>query len=1206
MISLRAWARASLAGLVLALASASAPAAEPGTAGKGATGAESGIDFARDVRPILSGYCFKCHGPDPKARKAELRLDLREEAIKADKNGKHPIVPGKPEASELARRIATDNEDDVMPPPEAKHPLTAPQKETLKRWIAAGAEYRPHWAFVPPTQAPLPKVKKSHWPRNEIDYFILARLEQAGLEPSAPADKYTLVRRVYLDLIGLPPTPAQADAFVNDRSPRAYEKLVDDLLASPHYGERWARRWLDLARYADTNGYEKDRKRSIWPYRDWVINALNADLPFDQFTVEQLAGDMLPNATLPERIATGFHRNTMLNEEGGIDPQEYRFYAMVDRANTTATTWLGLTMGCAQCHTHKFDPILHQEYYQFQAFLDNADEPEIDVPTPEIAQRRTELEAKIAALTAKLPEQFPPEEISWRTPVPLSVRSAGGATTERLPDGSIRFGGTNSATDTYSFEFAGAAEAFTAAQLEVFADPDLPRNGPGRSADGDAALSEIKVSVNSAGATNSAQTVKVASAQSNYSTDDQPVTRAIDGKNDTGWLLKRSNRARTIRVATFKLEPPSGVGTNAGARWTIALVQEAGQQRTLGRVRLSLGTPVHDERPVEVRRREHLDKKFNAWLEQQTARAVRWTTLRPTLAKSNLPLLTILDDATVLASGDQTKRDVYDLAFATNLVGVTAIRLDALADERLPKHGPGRTYYEGPFGDFNLSEITVTADGQPAPLKRATQDFANGAATAEAAIDGDPQTGWSIDGGQGEAHAAVFTFAEPLVNVKSLAVKLLFEKYYPADLGRFRISVTTAAGLVEAPEVPPEIEALLARSTPRTPEEQQTLLRYFATQAPELAEARRAIEKARRELPAFPTTLVMTERPPDNPRKTYLHQRGEFLRPAEQVAPGVPSFLPPLASDEPPNRLGLARWLTDPRNPLTGRVVVNRQWAAFFGAGIVRTLQDFGYQGDLPSHPELLDWLAVHWVKDGWSMKRLHRLIVMSATYQQASRVTPQLLEKDPQNRLLSRGPRVRLEAELIRDLALSSSGLYAPKVGGPSVFPPQPPGVSTEGAYGPLEWKVSAGADRYRRGLYTFSKRTAPYAMFTTFDGPTGEACIARREVSDTPLQSLTVLNDAVFVEAAQALGKVAVAAAPGDAARAALLFRRCLTRPPAPAELTELIHFCQTQRQRFQEKELDAAVIAGDGEGDVIERATWTAAARALLNLDETITKE
>jgi hypothetical protein len=958
---------------------------------------QSGPDFARDVRPVLARYCFKCHGPDEKTRKAKLRLDM----------------PGKLPADELLARIASSDPELVMPPPSTKTVLSAQQKDVLRRWIAAGAKYEQHWAFVAPRpMATLPMVREPSWPHNPIDEFVLHRLDKEGLKPSPSADRYTLIRRLSLDLIGLPPTPAEVDAFVADTSANAYEKLVDRLLDSPHYGERWARRWLDLARYADTNGYEKDRPRVIWPYRDWVIAALNADMPFDRFTTEQLAGDLLPGATRAQIIATGFHRNTMTNEEGGIDPLEFRYYAVVDRVNTTATAWLGLTMGCAQCHSHKYDPIAQREFYQFMAFLNNADEPDYAIREPALVKRRADIEARIAEKTAGLADRFP-----------------------------------------------GGAPA--------------------------------------------------------------------------------------------------------------------------------------------------LQKSFTAWLERESARAVPWTILRPTSMTASMPHLRLLADGSVLASGDQTKSDTYALGFDAKIDGVTAIRLEVLPDDSLPDQGPGRTYYEGRKGDFFLSELTISLGAKAVRFSGASQDQPK--VPAAAAIDGDPATGWSTGGDVGRPHEAVFTFAEPVRWGGAVTLRMLFERYYASGLGRFRIAVTTATRRAEATNHGSAIEAILARpAEERTDAELQQLRQRFLAVAPELAAARKEIDALRASMPAFATTLVMQERPADNPRPTHIHHRGEFLQPKERVEPGVPAVLNPLPAGVPLNRLALARWLVSPENPLTARVTMNRHWQAFFGRGIVRTVEDFGIQGEPPTHPELLDWLAREFMRQGWSQKKMHKLIAMSATYQQSSRLSPELLRRDPENRLLARGPRVRLEAELIRDSLLRVSGLMSPKLGGPSVFPPQPPSVTTEGVYGPIKWTPSTGEDRYRRGMYTFLKRSIPYAMFSTFDGVTGETCLARREVSNTPLQALTMLNDLVVIEAAQKLGGI-LAAAPGTVeARMTDLFRRCLTRPPTAPEQESLCKFFMRQRERLQKGTLDAKAIAGEGAGDAVERAAWTLAARAVLNVDEMITKE
>jgi mono/diheme cytochrome c family protein len=977
-----------------------------------ATATAAPVDFRRDVAPILAENCFQCHGPDDGVRKGKLRLDLREQALKGGRSEEPAIVPGKPDQSEMIRRLLSDDPDRAMPPAKSGKKLTPRQIEILRAWITEGGDYKIHWAFVAPTRPALPEVK-STWGHNGIDRFVLARLEAAGLKPSPPADPLALIRRLYLDLIGIPPTPEEADAFVQAvrRNPQgAIEEVVDKLLASPHYGERWARRWLDLARYADTNGYEKDRPRSIWPYRDWVINALNADMPFDRFTIEQLAGDLLPNPTIDQRIATGFHRNTMLNEEGGIDPLEFRFHAMTDRVATTGTVWLGLTIGCAQCHSHKYDPIPQREYYRLFAFLNNADEPELAIPKPELTVRRHEIEAKIAALEADLGKKFPAN-----------------------------------------------------------ADPEI---------------------------------------------------------------------------------------------------------------------------------------SFSRWAGQQRRQATGWNVVRPSEATANVPFLTVQPDASVLASGDTSKRDVYKLTFRGDFADVTALRLEVLPDPSLPKNGPGRVYYEGPFGDFHLSEITATANGTPIKFASATQTFASGNSKATQAIDGDPQTGWSINGGQGKRQVAVFVFAKPLPATKELQIEMVFERYYAAALGRFRFSTTKVAS-PQASDLPDAVGQLLDRPEDWTGADRALLWHDFLQRTPDLAAARQEIENLRKQLPAYPTTLVMHERLPGQTRPTYRHHRGEFLQPKEQVEPGVLSVLPQLPEGTPPDRLGFARWLVSRNNPLTARVTVNRQWAAFFGRGLVKTTEDFGLQGELPTHPELLDWLAIEFMENGWSLKKLHRLIVLSATYQQSSRVTSELLAKDADNKLLSRGPRVRLEAELIRDSVLQAAGLLSHKMGGPSVFPPQPANVTTEGNYGAFPWTASQGQDRYRRGLYTFSKRTTPFAMFSIFDGPSGEACIARRDVSNTPLQALTLLNDVVFTEAAQATGRM-LAARPGSVEeRVQFVFRRFLTRPATDAEVKTLATFFTTQKDRFGQKPDEAKKLAGDGPGDVAERAAWTALARVLMNLDEFVTR-
>jgi Protein of unknown function (DUF1553)/Protein of unknown function (DUF1549)/Planctomycete cytochrome C len=964
------------------------------------------VDFNREVRPILAQQCFACHGMDEHGRKGKLRLDLRDSALGSGKSGELAIVPGKPETSEIIKRLLSTDEDEQMPPPHTKKVVSDKDKAILKQWISEGAKYDAHWAYTAPKAPASDKAS--------IDHFIQDRLKKEGLDFSPEADRYTLARRLYLDLIGLPPTPAQADAFVNDPSPQAYEKLVDSLLDSKHYGERWARRWLDLARYADTNGFEKDRPRSIWPYRDWVVKALNDDMPYDQFSIKQIAGDMLPKASPEDIIATGFHRNTMLNEEGGIDPNEYRFYAMVDRVSVTGTTWMGLTMNCCQCHTHKYDPILHTDYFSTMALLNNASEPTYYIPTPEIEAAKKTQAAKIAELEASLPSKFP--------------------------------------------------------------------GGP-----------------------------------------------------------------------------------------------------------------------------EAMNPRFDQWLAEEQKSASKWQIIRPTKMETTMPHLEQQADGFILGSGDISKSDVYDLSFKAPIKGVTAIRLEVASHASLPNDGPGLTNYEGPLGGFFLSEIQANQNGKPISIANAEatndaeEDRISDAAAANpkakakaarkprktnnasAALDKEMSSGWQVLGGYGVRHAAVFHFEQPLDLTSGFDLKMLFEKHFACPLGHFRLSVTTSAH-AKATGHPAEIEeALVANDKTK----RELLLRRFLETAPEMKQAVAPLLTQRKSPPRGQPTLVMNERPASNPRQTKLHHRGEYLQPKEEVPPAVPAFLPQLPKDAPANRLSFAKWLFAPENPLTARVTVNRQWQAFFGRGLVKSLEDFGYQSDPPSHPELLDWLAIEIVKQGWSMKKLHRLIVTSATYKQSSKVTPDLLQRDPENILLARGSRFRLDAEVIRDSALKAAGVLSPKMGGPGVYPPQPASITSEGAYGKIEWKISEGEDRFRRSLYTFTKRTAPFAMATTFDAPTGESCLARRDVSNSPLQALTLLNDQMFIEAAQAMAKQVITESADDDSRLKNIFRRCTTRPADADEMNMLKAFLQKQR-----------TLKLEGE------PLWAAVSRAALNLDEAIT--
>ncbi|HUQ91515.1 MAG TPA: PSD1 and planctomycete cytochrome C domain-containing protein [Bryobacteraceae bacterium] len=993
-------------------------------------------DFQRDVQPILRASCLGCH-TGTKAG-GQWRLDSKAFAMKGGISGP-VIVPGNSAQSRLLHRVLGKGGEKRMPL--AGEPLSPAQIATLQRWVDAGAPWpedslasasaapEKHWAYRKPLRRDPPGVKQASWVRSPIDNFILARLQKENLAPSAEASRETLIRRVSLDLTGLPPSLAEVDAFLSDNGPQAYEKLVDRLLSSAHYGERWARPWLDLARYADTNGHEADRGRSIWKYRDWVIQSLNNDLPYDRFTIEQLAGDMLPNPTSDQLIATGFHRNTMYNEEGGVDKEEAHWENLVDRVNTTATVWLGSTIGCAQCHNHKYDPFSHKEYYQFLAFFNNSDravrdypdaskaliEPRLLMPTAEQSARKTALQAEIDSLDQQLKTHTPElaaAQTAWESAVrrasadwaPLSPDSAvslGGSKLEKLEGGSILASGRNPSSDTYVIEASLLQGGITAIRIDALPHATLPRGGPGRDAYGNFFLTQVEAEAITAGA---AQSIRIGKAF------------VDDGKID--------------------------------------------------------------------------DKRFKQL----------WT---------------------VDASRDEVR-------FARQLVLLAA----------------------SPFG----------APGSKLRI-RIRQ-------TSEA-------------GGQG--------------------------------LGHFRLSVTSSSepGLIT--QLSARNRDLLAiPEAARTERQKRDLAENYRAAAPSLESARKRLTALKKELSnlGIVSTLIMGEQKTFERPSAVIRVRGSFLSPGEKVYAGVPAVLPPLPETEMPNRLGFARWLVNGENPLAARVAVNRIWEQYFGIGLVETSEDFGIQGSAPSHPELLDWLATEFVAQKWSMKALHRLIVTSATYRQASAVSPPLLERDPYNRLLARGPRFRMEAEMIRDMTLASGGLLNAKVGGPSVFPHQPEGIWNL-PYNDDSWVESQRGDQYRRGLYTYVRRTSPYPSMLTFDAPSREFCTVRRVRTNTPLQGLTALNDPAFFDAAKALAtRVLKEAKPDARSRAEHGFRICVARKPSPTELDRLISWVEREKQAFESRTGDAAKLAHSRPADVpatdAEFAAWAVLSNILLNLDETLTKQ
>ena len=996
------------------------------------------LSYNQDIRPILASKCFACHGPDENHQEAGLRLDQREVAIEMA-----AIDPGDPDSSELVERIFSDDSEMVMPPPETGDTLSNEHKRLLKRWISEGAKYETHWAFEHPKSAKIPAIKSPDWVRNPIDHFVFNKLEQQNLTPSGQADRYTLIRRLYIDLIGLLPTIAEADAFANSNDPEAYEKLVEKLLTSKHYGERWAQPWLDLARYSDTNGYEKDRPRSIWPYRDWVINALNDDMPYDQFSIEQLAGDMLPNPTIDQRIATGFHRNTMLNEEGGIDPLEYRYLAMVDRVATTGTVWMGLTIGCAQCHTHKYDPISHEDYFSMMALMNNAAEPDLPIPDKSRLKEIAATKKRIRQLERDLERQFP------------------------LPD----------------------------------------------------------------------------------------TGNDIESEND---------------------ENPDALAK---------------------------------------RRKDYFDKEFARWLTTKTKQAAPWKTIRPAEMKTNMPKLELQRDGSIFAMGDTTKRDVYELTFKIppQSEPIQALQVEALPDDRLPDRGPGKTYYEGRKGDFFLSEIDAELDGNTIKFSKATHAFstdqqANQSKRIDQVFDGVGSSGWSPGKQKSQRLTLVLNLKEPIEFdgvARTLKIKMLFERHYTVSLGKFRISSTTKKD-AQANLLPNGIERLLLKSSQEKWNAKQAakVKRLFLMETPLLTEQRKTLIEAKKNTPSLNYTLVLQEQPASIQRETFLHHRGEYLAKKQKVQPAIPQLF--RDSDEaqpsaPSNRLEMARWLVSDQNPLASRVAVNRAWREFFGAGLMRTNGDFGVQSAPPTHPELLDWLAVHFQTElNWSLKSLHRLIVTSATYRQSSLKIAD--SSDDENRTLARGPAFRIPGETFRDICLQASGTLSQKMFGPGVRPPQPASV-TALAYRSPGWPASKGEDRFRRSIYTYRKRTAAFAAYTVFDGPTGENCIAKRNRSNTPLQALTVLNDEMFQELARILGSKISDQQLSDEAAIEAVFRAFLIRPPSESELRSMNAFYNKQLQRLQSNDLQAEKLNGPAATD--RQAALTMLARTIMNLDEAITK-
>ncbi len=1154
----------------------------------------SGVDFGREIRPILSDNCFACHGPDENTRKAGLRLDLRSGALAPLKGGRQAVVPGDPERSTLLARVLTADPDDVMPPPKTGKKLSPEQIQKLREWIAAGAPWPEHWAFVPPQRPEPPAVKNPHWPRNEVDRFALHRLEAEGLAPAPEAGKSTLIRRATLDLTGLPPTIEEVEAFLADNRPDAYERLVDRLLSSPRYGEHQARQWLDAVRYADTHGYHIDARRDIWAYREWVIRAFNANQPFDQFTIEQLAGDLLPQPTLDQQVATGYIRCNLSTGEGGAIEEEYAAKYAFDRVETTGTVWMGLTLSCARCHTHKYDPITQREYYGLFAIFNQLDEPVMDgnrpnpdpflkLPSAEQTGRLNWLKDKLAETRRRLGA---PAEIldtaqqtwaadwherlrtGWQVASPQTAHSIqeNGAELRVLEDQSVLAAGPAPLRDTYEIEFPPAAGPLAGLRLEILPHESLPAGGA-RRADGRFRLSEFEAELLPPGENAKPQKLGFARALAGVQEGEHEPGRALDGKPDTWWQASSTNASPV--VAVFRLGQP--VEVPAEGRLRVRLRFEAGEENhALGRFRLAAaqgGDLVAALTPPRFEPWRLLGPLPSGGLAAGFARAFE--------PETHLDLARrypgVREEVGWHERGDLSDGGIHLLV--NELHGVHGVYY---LFRRL--HVPEPTVLEVALRADDVFKVWLN---EQLVLERGTPEPYPGVRTRlrlELAA-GENRLLLKVVNHQG---AKYFAFDPALAGPRRL----------PPDLATV-LSVSATPTVAWAATVR---DWYRRQFVPGYREEQDRLATW--------QEEEQAIDAA------IPTTLIARER--TRPRETRLLIRGEYDKPGNPVAPGLPAILPPLPPGAPTNRLGLARWLVSTNHPLTARVIVNRFWQQFFGVGLVKTADDFGVQGERPSHPELLDWLATEFIRSGWDVKHMQRLIATSATYRQSSRLAPGLYERDPENRLLARGPRFRLDAEAVRDSALAYGGLLVERLGGPSVKPFEPPGLWEAVSFNNSQKYVpDVGEARYRRSLYTFWKRQSPPPNMLIFDAPTRETCVVRRPRTNTPLQALVVLNDPQFVEAARALaGRMLREGGRDPLERLAYGFRLVTARRPDQGELQLLQHLLETQRAAFQADPAAARAFLAVGDFqapdlDPVELAAWSTVANLLLNLDETLTK-
>ena len=1206
-IALRAVVGGAVAMLAAALGVASALAGDPpGAAPAGAALVPApAIRYGRDIRPLLSDRCFLCHGPDRATQKAGLRLDSFEDATAAREDGA-AIVPGKPDESLLLQRITTTDPDTVMPPPDSgKHAVTAAEAALLRQWIAEGARYEKHWAFVPPVRAMAPAVKDAAWPRAELDRFVLANLERQGAHPSAEADRATLCRRVFLDLTGLPPTPEESTAFLTDERPDSYERLVDRLLTEEPYRTRYAERmavpWLDVARYADTSGIHMDAGRQMWLWRDWVIKAFRDNKPYDRFIVEQLAGDLMPDATVDQKIASGFNRAHVTSDEGGAIEAEYLLEYAVDRTSTVGAAFLGLTLHCARCHDHKFDPVTQEDFYGLLAFFNSveqpgiysqvpdpnrAHEPAIEVPTPEHAARLGPLEKAVADLKAvrsqmsdgeraelaAFTQQLREASVAWAPTKAVAATSAGGVTLAVQPDNSVLASGANPANDEQVITLRTDATGLRVLALEALTDPST-KDRVGRAPNGNAVLDAIELEAVSVADPAKKVTVPLvwAWADVEQADGDYPVANVLraDGRV---WAVGAHFQPGP-RAAMFVAGQPFGFpgGTELRVKLTY---RSPYAQHSFARVRLTAGAA---------------PDAFVATLPPATG---RWHIVGPfpfddgnkaydrTLGPEESRTI---DPSKVWG----TKQDgEFRWRFAPGVLENTPVNLAQGVDAEFV----GREIWSAGPGELELA--LGSDDG--------LQVFVNGTRVFEHRID----RGVMRDQEhvkiplQAGANALVCK----VVNTGGTGGFFHREELRPTDTPRAMLALAMPPGSVRPEVAEAATDGWRAQRSPR-----------FRDLSEQLAKA----ESERAKVAAgLPRTMVMKERA--MPVETFVMKRGLYDqpdkdRPVQRAIPKVLGALPPGAA---PNRLGLAEWLVGDTNPLTARVLVNRLWEQFFGRGLVRSTEDFGLQGEWPTHPELLDWLAVDFRTHGWDLQRLVRQIVTSATYRQSSAVRPELAAVDPDDRLLGWFPRQRLAAEQIRDQALYVGGLLKEQVGGPSVKPYQPVGLWEETSMlqsNTRSYEQGKGDDLWRRSLYTYWKRASPPPSMLALDAPTREFCTVRRFATNTPLQALVLWNDPQFVEAARNAAARTLREPGDDRARLARLWLRSTGSVATPAALDAMQATLAAERTRWAGPGAeDAAKLLSVGESPVpadldrSELASWTMIANAVLASDPVIVKD